>query len=155
MEDTKQLVVVEEMSEEQFAEIEYKLKSGEFEISIDSPVFTKFWAVVNKQLRSLARDIEGDDFEAGSIAMKIEIIGEHQENPDVYDVEEGTAVMRPYTAPCFKMTSNVTRKKVEKEKITMEFNSHEIISKGHKVIAVPVSTAQMKLSDVEEGTQEE
>lgn len=155
MSENKQLVVLEEMSEEQFAEIEYKLKAGEFEISVSSPLFIELWVKVERQLKKCLRQIESDEFDAGSISIKIDIAGEIQKNPDVYDVKEGNAIMREYRAPHIKATSSLTLKKVEKEKVDKAFGSHEIMSKGHKVIAVPVSTAQMKLSDIKEEASEE
>lgn len=157
MSDKKELVVVEDInvSQDELAKIDYQLQSGEFEISVSSPLFTELWINVEKQLRKCVKKIELDEFDAGSIAIKIDVLGEVQQNPDVYDTEEGTAVMRPYRAPHIKAVSSLTLKKVEKEKMDKSFNSHEIISKGHKVIAVPVSTAQMKLSDMEDKTSEE
>lgn len=141
---------ITQMSEDQFAEIDYKLKTGEFEISLSSPVFAETLAKAEAQIRKCTRKIELDEFEAGSITIKIDIIGELLENPDVYSMEEGAVTMRQYKAPHIKSTSTLTLKKVEKEKTDKMFDMHEFKSKGNKIIAIPVSTAQMTIEEVGE-----
>lgn len=133
-----------------------RIAKMEMDMSIYSPMFAKMVEDIDRRIKNSARQVLDEDFEEATIAVTIKISCEDKEaESEIISGADNQVRMTGYKAPHVKY--RVTAKLVQKDTADDDttYETHELIEKDGKLVAVPIKQAQLTISDFQDAESQQ